>query len=112
MALEHADETTSDWGAASATGGRIAFDNTLPYTGVGLGLGGNPSLICASDGRVAREPRTVSCNEGARQFGMFALVCAETAVTQKGAKAAEAIAPGLLVLADGRSEVADLHLAL
>lgn len=100
MRLEYADETTNDWGAASARD-VLPGENLALGSHSALGVLGSPILeMDANGGRTSGDGNLMSDIMNAPRFRTFTVSCAHTAVTAEGAKAAEAIAPGLLVVLD------------
>lgn len=99
VAAEQVDERTS-WGIAPASANTLALrrhapldslgeELVLPEAGWGSGGGGDGSIVSTSGGYHGR-------------FRTFTVVCANTAVTEKGARVAEALSPGLLVVLEDR----------
>lgn len=113
MTLEYVDETTSAWGAASTS----TFEPLAPSTHNILGGEDGASIVHAPTGTGfsvgnGNADGPASGVEQVTRFRTFTLVCARTAVTDQGARVAEALAPGLLVVLEERSAVAGLHLAM
>ncbi|CAM9304574.1 unnamed protein product [Laminaria digitata] len=97
--LSAVDERTS-WGTASASASTLALRRHEPMnslaqelvlvaTGWGSGGGG-----LGGDG----DGSSASSSGGCLRFRTFTVTCAKTAVTEHGARVAEALSPGLLVV--------------
>lgn len=92
MTLEYADQMTNGWGAAGEAGMR-----SRGSLGIARSAGANVDDAAAGAvgliGDAGHVPR----------FRTFTVSCAHTAVTKKGAREAESIAPGLLVLLEEKA---------
>lgn len=92
---EQQEEGSSGWGAAAAaaTGNSVAREATA-----GSGTPGAGVSVSGEHHRTGLGGRAASGARCPGRFRTFTVVCARTAVTEKGARAAEAISPGLLVV--------------
>ncbi|CAM9357217.1 unnamed protein product [Hapterophycus canaliculatus] len=99
--VEQQEEGSSGWGAAAAA---ARSDAVLRDTGARSGTPGAGLSISGEHRTGSGEHRTGSGGRATslatypRRFRTFTVVCARTAVTDKGARAAEAVSPGLLVV--------------
>ncbi|CAM9091776.1 unnamed protein product [Scytosiphon promiscuus] len=97
--VEQLEEGSSGWGAAFAASPAMsltAFQDTAAGSGTpvaGVSVSGEHRMSTGRGGAGA-----ASFARHPRRFRTFTVVCARTAVTEKGAKAAESMSPGLLVV--------------
>lgn len=88
---------TSGWGAASAPlTNMVAFRDVaaMETPGAGLRVSGSSRVGGDKTSRLSGSPN---------RFRTFTVVCALTGVTEKGARVAEAMSPGLMVVFRDRS---------
>ncbi|CAM9600913.1 unnamed protein product [Ectocarpus fasciculatus] len=91
--LQDLDEgETRGWGAAFAPA-----TNNLAFAGH-TGWGPSTSDLVSGASRESGEKEPSSLGRSLHRFRTFTVVCARTAVTEKGAKAAELMSPGLMVV--------------
>lgn len=84
---------TSGWGAASApTSGTVAFRDVAGMEAPEAGL------RVSGESRVGGGKTSRLSGSNYYRFRTFTVVCALTGVTEKGAKVAEAMSPGLMVV--------------
>lgn len=95
ISLQDLDEVeTRGWGAAFAPA-----TNNLAFAGrAGSGPSGSDADLVSGASRESGEAEPSSLGRSLRRFRTFTVVCARTAVTEKGAKAAESMSPGLMVV--------------
>ncbi len=87
---------TSWWGAVSAsTADAAAAAASVEVAGLETPAAGLPVSAAGRGGGVRGAPKVGGSSS---RFRTFTVVCASTAVTEKGARVAEAASPGLLVL--------------
>lgn len=93
--LQDLDEAeTRGWGAACAPA-----TNNLAFAGyAGSGPSGSDADLVSGGSRESGEREPSSLGRSLHRFRTFTVVCARTAVTEKGAKAAEFMSPGLMVV--------------
>ncbi|CAM9753618.1 unnamed protein product [Ectocarpus sp. 4 AP-2014] len=100
----HAGSATSlqDLDEAETRGWSAAFEpstDSLAFAGhAGLGPSGSDADLVSGASRESGEKEPSSHGRSLHRFRTFTVVCARTAVTEKGAKAAELMSPGLMVV--------------
>lgn len=103
--------SSSSWGFASSQAASLGFREHFSEEACGAGAAMMSDAIQTGWRTAADHGRNdLSKVKASPRFRMFKLICSQTAVTEKGARTAEALSPGLLVVTNVRPVGDELYL--